>query len=237
MTGTLQELALAALLFPLSHILLSSTPLRAALVEAIGEPAFRGVYSLLSLALLIWLVFAYRAAPPGPELWMLFPWGHYLPAVMMPVALFLLVGGFGPANPTAVGADPQVLDSPGAARGATRLTRHPMMWGIGLWALAHLPPNGDVASVLFFGSLGALALGGTLAIDAKYRRRYGARFAPLEMSTSNLPLLAVAQGRQSIAAAAKEYGLLRLGVVVVLWAGLLHGHALLFGVPPYPAGL
>lgn len=237
MTGTLWELALAAAIFPLSHFLLSSTPLRDLLVRALGENGFRGVFSLVALSALIWLIFAYRAAPPGPELWWLFPWGHYLPAVLMPVALFLVIGGLVPTNPTMAGADAQTLDSPRAARGVMRLTRHPVMWGTGLWALSHLPPNGDTASVLFFGSLAVLALAGTLAMDAKYRRRYGARFAPLEMSTSNLPLLAVLQGRQTLAAAAREFGLARLAIVVLAWAALLHGHAWLFGVPPYPVGL
>ena len=38
-------------------------------------------------------------------------------------------------------------------RGVLRITRNPVMWGIGLWAVAHMVPNGDWASLLFFGTL------------------------------------------------------------------------------------
>jgi len=47
------------------------------------------------------------------------------------------------------------------------ITRHPFLWGIALWALVHLIINGDLASLILFGSLLLLAVGGTLAIDAR----------------------------------------------------------------------
>lgn len=36
--------------------------------------------------------------------------------------------------------------------------RHPMLWGMVLWAIAHLLVNGDLASVLLFGGLGLWAV-------------------------------------------------------------------------------
>jgi hypothetical protein len=36
--------------------------------------------------------------------------------------------------------------------------RHPMLWGTAIWAVAHLAVNGDLASVILFGSMGGWAL-------------------------------------------------------------------------------
>jgi uncharacterized membrane protein len=48
-------------------------------------------------------------------------------------------------------------------------------WGVALWALVHLVVNGDLASLILFGSLLVIALGGTVSIDAKRRRKFGER--------------------------------------------------------------
>lgn len=73
-------------------------------------------------------------------------------------------------------------------------------------------------------------------IDAKTRRNRPAVFARLAAATSNLPFLAAAEGRQTLGKAAREFGLVRMLVVIVLYAALLHGHQWLFGVAPYPVG-
>src|SRR5216684_4588983 len=64
MTG----LVLASLLFPLSHFLISSTPLRAMSVNRLGEKRYALGYSLLAVASLAWLIIAYRSAPGLPLL-------------------------------------------------------------------------------------------------------------------------------------------------------------------------
>jgi uncharacterized membrane protein len=45
--------------------------------------------------------------------------------------------------------------------------RHPMLWGIVVWAVAHLLVNGDLASVVLFGGLG---LGGLIQMAVINRR-------------------------------------------------------------------
>ncbi len=80
----------------------------------------------------------------------------------MPLALFLLVGGVLIPNPSATGMT-GVLDRLEPARGVLRITRHPVMWGVGLWAAVHLVANGDLASLLFFGGFLLTALGRGLA--------------------------------------------------------------------------
>jgi uncharacterized membrane protein len=80
--------------------------------------------------------------------------------------------------------------------GIFTVTRHPVMWAFGLWALLHVLANGDLAGLVFFGAFAVLALPGTLAIDAKKRRAWPeGSWQAFSASTSNLPFLAIAQGR------------------------------------------
>ncbi|MGP1394106.1 MAG: NnrU family protein [Inquilinaceae bacterium] len=223
------ELLAASLFLLATHFGLSSIGPRDRLVALMGERLFRALYSAIAVAALVWLAIAYGRAT-GPLLWAAYPYGHMVTVVLLPIALILLIGGVSMPNPTAIGGA-GAFDRSDLATGMLRVTRNPVMWAIGLWALSHLPPNGDLPSLVFFGTLAGLAVVGTVAIDAKNRRNRGAQFAPLELVTSNLPLLAIVQGRQSLRRALREFGLLRLAVAVVLYAALLHGHAWLFGVP------
>jgi uncharacterized membrane protein len=95
-------------------------------------------------------------------------------------------------------------------------------------------PNGDAASLLFFGSLAVLALLGAVLIDAKNALRKGDAWVRWATLTSNIPFFAIVQGRQNLGVAIREIGWIRLAVVVVLYAALLHGHRWLFGVSPLP---
>jgi uncharacterized membrane protein len=233
MTGPMTELWLAAAVFLATHFGISSTGLRGLLIDWIGEGPYTVAYSTIALAAITWLVMAYNGAPPGPMLWWLGDLGAYVAIVALPVALLLLVGGVSQPNPTAVGGD-RLLDNTRPARGALRITRHPVMWGIGLWALSHLLSNGELRGVVFFGSLAILALVGTLTIDHKHRRRSGEAFDRFAEATSNLPLAAILARRQSFGKAVTEMGWIRLGAAAALYAVLLHLHRWAFGASPYP---
>ena len=232
MTGTMTELAAAGLFLLASHYGIASTSLRGMLVSWIGEGLYRAVFSLIALAAIVWLVMAYNRAPFGPLLWDLGAAGTIVPLVLMPVALLLLIGGLSPANPTNAGAEKH-LEDPDPATGALRITRHPIQWGIGLWAVSHLAANGDLNTVILFGTLAVLSLFGTLLLDHRYRRDKGALYAPFELSTSNLPLLAVIQGRQALGTAFQEIGLIRIVATVLLYGLLMHFHGWIFGVPAF----
>jgi uncharacterized membrane protein len=112
----------------------------------------------------------------------------------MPLVLILAMAGFMNPNPSAV-----MMPAPDTAwrpRGILTVTRHPVMWAFGLWALLHILANGDLAGLIFFGAFAALALLGTLAIDAKKRRSWTPdSWQAFSAATSNLPFLAIAQGR------------------------------------------
>jgi uncharacterized membrane protein len=116
--------------------------------------------------------------------------------------------------------------------GILRVTRHPLLWGIALWAFAHLLANGDVASVLLFGTFLVLALLGPFLIDAKRRRARGAAYERFLAVTSNVPFAAIAAGRTSLHAA--ELGWWRIAAGLLLYVAFLAGHRWLFGVSPLP---
>jgi uncharacterized membrane protein len=107
------------------------------------------------------------------------------------------------------------------------------MWGVGLWALAHILPNGTLAAVLLFGALAALALIGTRLIDHKFAARRGAQWQRLAAVSSNIPFAAIASGRQRFVFT--EIGWARVGAALVLYVVLLAVHPWLFGVSPFGA--
>jgi uncharacterized membrane protein len=149
-------LVLATLAFLATHFV-TSTPLRPALVNAIGEWPYRGAYSTVAFVTLVWMIWAYAGAPREP-LWIGI---REIPYALMPLAFILIACGYY-RNPTMVGAD-KLLKSEDPARGMIRITRHPIMWGVMLWAAAHIVARGDVKGLIFFGGFLVLAAAGTLA--------------------------------------------------------------------------
>ena len=219
MIGTIGGVALAAAVFVASHIVLSSTPLRGALVGVLGAAGFRGTYSAVALAALVWLVAAHGAAP-YVEIWGPSAATRHLSLVVMPFAAVLLVAGVTVRNPAgmmapAPGGDP--------APGILKVTRHPVIWAIALWALAHMAANGDAASLLLFGALALLALAGMPLIDRRKAAELGADWGPILLTTSVLPFAAMISGRARFRFA--EIGVWRVlaGVALYLALLLLHG--------------
>jgi uncharacterized membrane protein len=225
------HLLLAAAFLIASHYGISSTPLRRWLVDRLGERAYLALYSVIALVAIVWLSIAYARAP-DVELWPFAPWMALVPLLLMPVALIFLVAGVSTPNPTAVGT-PDMLDPEDAARGILRITRHPVMWAIALFAFSHMVANGDLASLIFFGTLAALALIGTHLLDRKYAARLGPDWQRFVSVTSNVPFGAIAAGRQRIVF--EEIGWLRIGAAFALYIALLLLHPGLFGVSPMGA--
>jgi uncharacterized membrane protein len=223
----LLSLVIAGIAFCGSHVVLSSTRLRGSLRDQLGERGFLAVYSLTSLAVFAWFVAAYSAAPTI-VLWPRQRWTALVPVSVMPLATILLVGGYSTRNPTAVGMERSArADDP--APGILSVTRHPVMWAIGLWAIGHLIANGDLSSALFFGSLAALALGGTVLIDRKKQLALGSNWPRLTQITSNLPFAALITGRTKLRW--REIGILRIAAGLLLYAVLYLAHPIITGLP------
>jgi len=186
------SISLAAVFWLGLHFVVAG-PLRSPLVEKLGERAFRGVFSLLSVAGLGWFIVAYRAAPWVP-LWPTTPALGWLAIVLVFLGFLLTVFGIGPMNPTETHAS-RMIDGKLPVYGITRVTRHPRLCGVSLWAIAHLLVNGQLAALFMFGALLVTAVNGMVSIDRKRRRTLGAFWNEFESQTSRLPFAAILTGR------------------------------------------
>lgn len=214
------------------HVVIAGSPLRGVLVGAIGERRYLALFSLASIGGLWWMMAAYAGAPLLP-LWAAPLWLRWPALLVMLPAVTLVVVGLTTPSPTGVGGEHQLVRGD-AVRGIVRVTRHPFLWGVALWAATHVTLNGDAASGILFATLLILALLGPLLIDARRRRALGAAWAPFAAATSNVPLAAILAGRNSLRVG--EIGVARIAGALALYALLLAGHQWLFGDSPLPVG-
>lgn len=221
----MEMLLLACAVFLATHFV-PSTPLRGVLVRAFGQWGYTAFYSLVAFAGIGWMAWAYGRAPVE-ALW---PGLRLLPALVLPVAFVLLACGLFARNPTIVGAD-RLLRSADPARAMIRVTRHPIMWGFLLWALAHVAARGDLKSLVFFGSFALLAGGGTLLMDRRKQSTLGEDWGRFAAVTSNLPFAAILQGRNRFDA--REIGWRNPAIGLALYALFFWFHPALFGIRAY----
>jgi uncharacterized membrane protein len=230
----MSSLVLAAAFFLAIHLLVSGTRVRDALTGRIGQGPYMGLFSLASIAGLAWLGFAFaaaRRAGASDVFWTVTPATRWVQLVLQLIAMLLIVPGLTTPNPTSVRQE-GALERPDVVKGMLRITRHPFLWGVAIWAFGHLLVNGDAASLVLFGSLLALALFGTSSIDAKRRRALGATWDAFADQTSNVPFAAIAAGRQRLSVS--EVGWWRILLAIAVWAALSWGHPYLFGVRALP---
>jgi uncharacterized membrane protein len=220
-------LALTMLAFLGGHYALSHPALRPRAVAALGAQGFMIVYSVVALATLAAAIWAYRHAPFVP-LWDLGHARFWIAMIAMIAAGVLLVTGITQKNPASLmgGLEP-AADDP--APGILKLTRHPVMWSFGLWALAHLAANGHLAALILFGGLALEALLGTRRIDAKRLMRDPEGYGRFLAATSNLPFAAIVSGRQRLGTMLLEVGAMRIGAGLLLYALLVFAHPWLAG--------
>jgi uncharacterized membrane protein len=220
----------AAAVFVLMHLLISGTRLRGVLVGAIGEGPYMGLFSLASLGVIVWLSMAYGAARgDGAALWTAPEGGRWAQAAIQLLALLFVVPGLTTPNPTSVKQE-GAIERP--VVGMLRITRHPFLWGVFIWAAGHLLVNGDTPGLILFGSMAVLAVFGTYSIDAKRRAALGVAWDGFAAKTSNIPFAAIFGGRQPLKLL--EIGWWRLLLAVVIWAALLFGHRYIIGVSALP---
>ena len=210
------------------HLVISGTRIRSVIVQRTGESAYLGLFSVASLAGIVWLIHAYGQAPMI-ELWGQVTSMRWIAAVLMFFACLFLVLGMATPNPTAIGGENMITQG-GSIRGIFRITRHPFLVGTGLWSGVHLIYNGDAAAVTFFGTFFLLSLLGPMSIDAKQRRALGDPWRQFAERTSVIPMLAIVQGRNRFHFG--ELGWWRLVLGFVLFAVLGYFHETLFGVVP-----
>ncbi|KPL69160.1 MFS transporter [Erythrobacter sp. SG61-1L] len=220
MDPSLVSLIAASTAFTGGHFVLSH-PLRAPLVRALGEKPFLGLYSLVAFASLIWMVLAFRASPvgsgglpglPGELLWA-------VASLLTLVALVLLFGSFrgNPAMPETP------VEKIAAARptGVFAVTRHPMMWGIALWAIAHILIGWSARTTILATAILILALIGSRLQDKKKAELLGDAWIHWEARSSFWPRW----GKLTSA------GLPLWLISLVLWLVATYGHIHAAGIP------
>jgi uncharacterized membrane protein len=139
---------------------------------------------VVSFATLGWVYFAFVAAPPA-DLGGSGEIGWIIATALTLPAMILLAGSFmgNPALPTPM-AEAQARAEP---KGVFRVTRHPMMWAIGLWAASHLVLFWSTRTMVTALAMGTLALEGAKMQDAKKEVLMGDAWTEWESKTSYWP--------------------------------------------------
>ncbi len=225
----LNALAIAATWFFVLH-LLPSTPLRPRATALAGEAGYAAAFSIVSLLAVYWMTHQFNAAPYGEKLWLAPGWWPWVKAALILFAFILIFGGLLTPNPSAPGGE-RIADAGRAAGGIFAITRHPVMWGAAIWAIAHIVSQGTWRGLAFFGCFAATALIGSW-LQQKRKRATVPGWAAFEAKTSFWPFVAILQGRASFSLG--DIGLWRIAIAVAAWAVVLHYHAWLFKVNPLP---
>ena len=222
------SLVLAAAFFVGIHVGIAGTSVRDRLAARFGEQGYLALFSLASIGGLIWLTTAYADAPYLP-LWGPLPGLRPLALPVVLLAFVLVVVGLTTPSPTVVGGE-KTLEAAEPATGILRITRHPFLWGVAIWSAMHLVVNGNARALVLFGAMLFLGLYGPVSIDAKRARRFGAAWARYAALTSNVPFLAIAQGRNQLRLG--EIGWGRVAFAAVVFVVVLVMHPLMFGANP-----
>ena len=125
------------------HLVPSNTELRNGLVARFGENGYKALFAIVSLIGFVLIVLGFHKLQlhPGknPQLWYPPTWSRHLAMALMLPAMIALVAAYVPSR-------------------IHTMLRHPMLVAIKLWALAHLLANGDLGSLILFGSFLAFAV-------------------------------------------------------------------------------
>jgi uncharacterized membrane protein len=156
------------------------------LIEKYGERRYKCFYSLIAgIGLIVIIVGMFHR--DFVHLWIHPIWGRHATLTLMLPSVILLVAADMRSN-------------------IKRFTRHPMLWGVTLWACAHLLANGDLASLILFGTFGVFSL-----FDM-----WSANWRGAEKSTQAYPIT-------------KDLKVVGIGIVV--YVVLLFAHPYLIGIP------
>lgn len=212
-------LVLATAAFVGTHLLLSH-PLRLPLIRNLGEAGFAGLYSIVAVLTLGWMVLAYRAIGVSLPLWIAPAWWWPAASALMLFASILLVGSLirNPAFPHP-GAIKQAAQAP---QGVYAITRHPMNWSFAIWALVHISLSWSPRNLIVAAGILILAIAGSIGQDRKKRASVGRRWQSWEERTSFVPFAALLARKIPWRAAAPGWIPLVGGLLFWLAATWLH---------------
>lgn len=143
----METLITGLVIFVAVHFIPLNSELRARMISRMGEGAYKGVFSLLSI-IGFYLIVSGKAHAPTLVVWNPPAWSEWLTIVMMFVAITLIVAAYMPSD-------------------IKRVIAHPMLWGVVAWSVAHLVSNGDVASIILFSGFAIFAIVSIIASAKK----------------------------------------------------------------------
>jgi uncharacterized membrane protein len=184
-------LILGLILFLGIHLLPVLTGVRTTLFSRWGEKRYKGIFSVASALGLALIIIGYARAPSEPRLFAPYPAAVAIAPLAMIISFVLLAA----AN---------------MRTHIRRTLRHPMLFGVGLWAAVHLLANGEVRATLLFGAFLAYVV---VDLASAIQRGATKKFAPVV--------------RQDVMAVAAGVGLALL---------VMAFHRPLFGVMAVPWG-
>ncbi len=134
-------LVLGLVAFLGAHVFVTMRTQRAAAIARLGELPYKALVSLLSIVGIVLIAYGYGQyrATGWTEIWRPPGWTYYVTQLLMWPASICIVAAY--------------------SRGDIwRALKHPMLVGVKTWAVAHLISNGDLGSIVLFGSVLAWAV-------------------------------------------------------------------------------
>jgi len=174
------------ILFVLIHIFTATPSLRGLLARPGKERLYQAGFGVLVILCMGLIIYGKSIAPFEP-VWEPPLWGRHLAWLLVLVAFVLLATAHGPTL-------------------VRQYVPHPMLMGVLIWAIAHLTANGDMASMMLFGTFAVFSV----LMMILTGRRGAAKPAPQGRWSNTLI--------QAVAGAA-------------LYGAVLLAHPYLFGVP------
>jgi uncharacterized membrane protein len=119
------------------------------LPSRMGRGPYMGLYSLISLAGLALIIWGYGSLKPWVPVWTPPTWTRHVALTLMLPALILLASAYAPVGYI------------------KKAVKHPMLAAVKVWAAAHLAANGDLASIILFGSFLAYGVADRIAVKRR----------------------------------------------------------------------
>jgi uncharacterized membrane protein len=177
-----------------THVFVTMRDRRAAVVARIGDWPYRGLFSLVSIVGIVLIGYgfaAYRAAGPI-MVWYPPGWTRHIVVALMWPASIMIAAAYIPGD-------------------IKRVLKHPMLVGVKTWAFAHLCANGDLGSIILFGSVLAWAVYDRITL----KRRKDAGAPPIPVGGTKNDIIAIV-----------------VGTIIYLALGFVF-HPIVIGVPAF----
>ena len=129
------------------HLVPTFPDVRERLIGQLGQNGYRLLFSVVSTLGLVLLIYGFAKAPVI-QIWSPPYWTRYVAMVLMVPVFILLIAAYLPGEIKAK-------------------VKHPFLVAIKTWALAHLIANGDLASIILFGSFLAYAVFDRIALKRR----------------------------------------------------------------------